>query len=358
MRLRGLLPICMLMLASCAAPTFPTPSPQLRSAQEQARSTGAPSTLLTEPPVAGTVETTFSFPKGAAVAPLAITAGGAWIWVTVGGPVSGRLLRFGSADGKLGSATAVGWAPGFVSASADTVWVSDTLGDGSHDPTDPHENNVLAIDAKTGRIRATTKLAQPGDLVATPSAIWVITPQGIVRLDPSSGRPTATVPLGPRVPIFVSAGDGLVFVCEVDPVSSAGSLVIVDPVRAQVMRTIDVGLPIGPALIANSTVEVPVRTSADVWELRRVDVATGAMMPVGSLQSDTNVNGIEVARDGTGWAITSQRTVYSFDPTTGGLIGSPVKVAYPPSDLLSVATDPQGVWVLSSEELIKVVPPR
>jgi hypothetical protein len=178
-----------------------------------------------------------------------------------------------------------------------------------------------------------------------------------VRLDPLRGSVVSRIAIESGVPTFLRATARQVFVSLADPVSSDGTLLIIDPATNRVTTTLHLGRPIGPVLADADGAWLPVRASSgDAWELQRLDPITGALDAIGSLPAVTDVNGLAIADDGVGWAITTRRSVFSFDPATARVVGSAVTIASSPTDLLSLVATRSGIWALSTEAAIRIEP--
>jgi ABC-type branched-subunit amino acid transport system substrate-binding protein/DNA-binding beta-propeller fold protein YncE len=110
------------------------------------------------------------------------------------------------------------------------------VGDGAVWAIDP-DGTVARIDPRSGRVVKTIK-ASAGMLAAGAEGVWVLTDNGVARIDPAKNR------LGTRIPLpfgnarDIAVGSGAVWVTD-DP---QGLLWRIDVGRSRTARTIDVGV--------------------------------------------------------------------------------------------------------------------
>ena len=116
---------------------------------------------------------------------------------------------------------------------------------------DALDRRLWQLDARTGRIKATVRLAFPPTSVAVANRlVWITDGVGdrVVPLDPANGRALAPVPVG-RGPSGIAAGAGALWVAN----TLDGTLSRVDPRSRRVEATIEVGgAPRGVAVGAGS----------------------------------------------------------------------------------------------------------
>ena len=145
----------------------------------------------------------------------------------------------GETDLREAGATGISLDSGWLTAGADGVWSTN-------------ENGVVRLDPSTGRVVATIKLPEGLPCLATETgfgALWTATcgPGGLARIDPGRGQATTHV----RLPVAVALGpegsigvgtDGIWLVVD-GPDCSGCRLVRVDPetMRVTARVTVDEG---------------------------------------------------------------------------------------------------------------------
>jgi uncharacterized lipoprotein NlpE involved in copper resistance len=194
-----------------------------------------------------------------------------------------------------------------IAAGADRVWVADGA-----------QGRVLGLDARTGKVVATTDVG-PGrfDVIApgadqpiavTADGVWVATAQGLVRLDPATGALAEQVQLG-AIEGVVAGPTGLITAAAVpgpDGRPEGSRVMRVDPATRQVAAEAQVDHI--PSLIG---------------------LAAGA-------------DAVTVARFGDIFA--------RFDPVTLAQLGSADVV----TDGTDVTTAPPGTWAATKDGLVAV----
>jgi CubicO group peptidase (beta-lactamase class C family) len=149
------------------------------------------------------------------------------IWLTSWNPA--RVLRLDPATNKIVASITVGTAPESLAAGAGAVWVADQA-----------TMELDRIDTRTNTVTARSTLpAYPGysgevacaEVVVGGGAVWKLDSQStLVRIDPQTGRPTASLDLG-RHADCMAWGAGSVWVGSgaFDDMQSSGEIDRIDP---------------------------------------------------------------------------------------------------------------------------------
>ena len=166
-------------------------------------------------------------------------------------PTTGAVLR--TIEGVMGKGLAI---------AGDTAWTAT-------------ETSLLQVDLRTGRLIETVELsAEPWHetLVVTEAAAWVITWDGLIRVDTSVSPSVATLVL-PDEPSAIAAGGGYLWAA----LRSGDEVVQLDEATGAILSTIELG---GGA----ETTRWGILTYAEgyVWAsvaggLKRIDPDTGSM---------------------------------------------------------------------------------
>lgn len=165
--------------------------------------------------------------------------------------VDGLLERIDPARNRVVSRWPVPGAIGVVAAFG-SVWAAG-------------QNGVVRVDPSSGKVLATIPVAGGAYWTASSTdAVWVTSPTGLVRIDPQTNAVAATVklPAGTFGDPDVIAGKVWV------PVITRNLVAIVDPATDTVASTVRVGA--GPFVVTNVNGQawVPSWKGADVWRLR------------------------------------------------------------------------------------------
>jgi sugar lactone lactonase YvrE len=145
---------------------------------------------------------------------------------------SGRLTRVDLATRRVTAKVGLKGNPFAAAVAGTSVWVAGSLPN-SMWRVDPARHTVSAVKQGYAR-RATLHLA------AGLGALWLASPEGLLKIDPGSGRVLATIEL-PGRPAGLGLGPDAVWVT-----TDTGDLVRVDPARGRVAAS--VRLPQGGSL--------------------------------------------------------------------------------------------------------------
>jgi YVTN family beta-propeller protein len=131
------------------------------------------------------------------------------------------------------------------------VWVGEQFG-----------NRVFRIDTRIGRVSFVRVGNGPRALAVSPTAVWVsnFSDNTVSRIDPSTRKVVATIPVGKGPDNAAIAGDGTVFVPDV----TAGTVSRIDPATNKVVDTIEVGAQPFPIAFAFGDIWVPIYGGRDV----------------------------------------------------------------------------------------------
>jgi outer membrane protein assembly factor BamB len=172
--------------------------------------------------------------------------------------------------------------------------------------------DVARIDPATGEVDAVLSVGKAfsqGHLVTASGRLWVLTGDGstLVGVDPGTGAPVTTVPLGVRG-TDVAVGDaGLWVVSMLD-----GQVLRVDPAGTVALRVTGVDEPVAVAVTDAVWVGA-------VGETRRIDPVTGQTLA--SSEIGTGRDGaVAVAPDGV-WVRSAERFLVRLDPDSGAAVG-------------------------------------
>ena len=245
------------------------------------------------------------------------------------------------------------------------------------------------VDAATGRIVRTISTPRMfgyrcgGGVAAGAGGVWVTHGcRGIYRIDPHSGRITASLRV-PDVVHSIAVAGGLVWVP-----TYHGGLLRIQPRTGQIIgKPIPVGGGDWAMVPAAGALWV---TSGGGGSVSRVNLATGAVQPFGNLDIEAvgagslwtpYVQRIDPATGsviasvpvpgpsgwpvpgasqvvfwrGSAWVLTAQRslTIHRIDPATNQITGKPVPVGKPLTAAVAwgpyptaIAAGPTGLWVL------------
>lgn len=326
---RWLSPLAMLvhMLSACGAaddgtsatPTAATTSQPASSPVRTEPSVQTDPPVQTEPP--GEVE---SIDLGGAA--WSAKAGFGGIWVQVDAPVD-AVVKVDVSTSEIVLEISRGRNVAF---SADAAWVA--MGP-----------EVVKIDPSSGETQLTVPVE--GSYVAVGAgSVWVPSADGaLVRIDPVTGTPLASIPIDPEELTDVAASDQGVWVTS----KPFGGVYRVDPSTNTVVASIKTGRGAHGLVIAESGVWV---TNYQAGTVSRIDPATNTV--VATIEDVGSEVGI-VAADGAIWVSSRGLGVSRIDPATNAatLVADLAGWNY------GLAHDADALWVTSvdSESLSRIV---
>jgi DNA-binding beta-propeller fold protein YncE len=113
--------------------------------------------------------------------PVAVAADASAAWVATAG---GQVLMVSERRNRVAATIDAGGPLGFpqtIAAGGGGVWLAD-----------PFDEQVVRIDPKTRRVMARIPAGAVTTLAVTGDAVWALSPQGLVRIDPTNDRVVAT----------------------------------------------------------------------------------------------------------------------------------------------------------------------
>lgn len=270
-----------------------------------------------------------SLPKGNS---LSLAVGYRAVWVTGVGvtyevnQATGRIVRTISTPGTFPDGCGSG-----IAAGAGGVWVTHGC------------RGVYRIDPHSGRVTASVRVPDAGDAIAAAGGlVWVPSYHGdLLRIQPHTGKITGK-------PLRVGLGDW-----EIVPV--AGALWVTSYGSGIVSR---VDLATGAAdRFGNLIIQAAGAGSLWTPQVQRIDPATGnviASVPVpGTARGAGNGANQVTFWNGSAWALTATRSLLllRIDPAANQVTGKPVPVGKPlpagyDTEPTAIAAGPTGLWVL------------
>jgi DNA-binding beta-propeller fold protein YncE len=266
-----------------------------------------------------------SLPRGNS---LSLTAGYGAVWVTGIGvtyevdQVTGRIVRTIPTPGTFPDGCRSG-----IAAGAGAVWVTHGC------------RGIYRIDPRSGRVTASLRVPDVGDAIAVADGlVWVTDYNGcVLRIRPRTGQVTGK-------PIAVGFGGWWLTV-------GAGALWVTSTFGNGAVTGLDLATGAAEAFGSSAVSDVSAAGAGSLWssQVKRVDPATGtvtASIPVaGAYQV--------VFWRGSAWVLTLRRSLalLRIDPATNHVTGEPVPVGKPvpagqDTEPAVVVAGPTGLWVL------------
>ncbi len=224
----------------------------------------------------------------------------------------------------------------------------------SASPTSPATASVAPVPHVAGpipsaipaKLAATIPVASPFGMAASAGVIWVTTPAGAVRIDPTTNAISGKVAFGSGNDEIdgVAADADAVWVTDFD----ANTLVRIDPKTLAVVATIPVGQSPEGVVVAAGAVWVANHRAGTV---SRIDPATNqivATIPAG----DAGPSGPQwvASISGSIWVgVPNVSSVVRIDPTTNAVVAT-VVVPYPAYPCGGFALGSGAVWMSSCFE--------
>ena len=171
-------------------------------------------------------------------------------WTTSHG--KGELERIDPARNRISGRWKLDQATGVVGAFG-SMWAAGSDGVIRVDPTSSKPAATIPIDGGAGWT------------AASEDAVWVTTPKGLARIDPQTNAVTATIPLpGAAALGDPDVVDGMVWV----PQIRRNSIAVIDPQTNTVARTVKAG--VGPFVVTQigGQAWVPSWKGHDIWRIK------------------------------------------------------------------------------------------
>jgi streptogramin lyase len=250
------------------------------------------------------------------------------IWVTGIGvtyeisETTGRIVRTISTPGTFPD----GCRPG-IATGAGAVWVTHSC------------HGIYRIDPHSGRVTASIRVPEVGDVVAVADGlVWVTNYNGwLLRIQPRTDRI-----VGKWIPI--GFGDWGI-------TRTAGVLWVTSYFGSPTVSRID--LTTGAAKVLPNLTDIVASGAGSLWTSagQRVDPATAKVIASPVIPGSAT---LVTFWKGSAWALIEQRSLelLRISPATNEVSGEPVQVGKPlpagyrGSDPVSVAAGPTGLWVL------------
>lgn len=297
----------------------------------------------------------------------AVAVGDGAIWVATGAPpqaAEGRLLRLDPRTGRQVASIPVGWWPSRVAVGAGSVWVADSIGDGSRLKNHLRglENAVTRIDPVTNRVLATITLPGVESLVVADGAVWAATLSGgaelVNRIDPTSDRVVARIRLsGVAGPLAVGGGRVWALTWFADP-SEHARVAEIDPRSNRVVGSVLVQQagPLSNVVYRRGVLWVGMVNSGAPLALRgrvvRIDART--LHPLGNAVLVPGATTLVVGRAGV-WAAGNSWLV-SLNSASGAFTRRFKFDADVPSTPQSMATAGGTVWIVAGSNVWAIAP--
>lgn len=106
-----------------------------------------------------------------------VTDGRGQAWIAFQGRRQGDVQSIDLGNGKPDFHARVGWSPEHLALGDRWLWVTEGIGDGSHDPADPDQNRKLSneVDLAIGS-------DDPVAIVAVDDGAWILTTSELLKL--------------------------------------------------------------------------------------------------------------------------------------------------------------------------------
>jgi DNA-binding beta-propeller fold protein YncE len=255
------------------------------------------------------------------------------VWVTGIGvtyqinAVTGEIVRTIPTPGGLPGYPS---CPSSVAAGAGAVWVTHSC------------RGIYRIDPHSGRVTASLRISAADGTAVADGLIWVIGDHGMVRIQPRTDRIVGK-PIRVADGVIVPGAGALWVTCY--GCGYPSTVYRVDPVTGAVKQ------------FANSAViDVQAVGAGSLWssQVQRVD-PTGKVIATFFVLGPSQV----VFWKGSAWALTLRRslTFLRIDPATNQVTGTPVPVGKPVpaawgTEPTAIAAGPTGLWVLDGRNLL------
>lgn len=234
-----------------------------------------------------------------------------------------------------------------------SIWVVAVDGPLRDDGTDPA---VHRIDAETNEVVASVPL--PGRVCqgigASPEAVWVCGPDGVMRIDPATNEIVATIPMAaPLVVSRLAYGAGSLWAFGTAAIE-ADTVVRIDPTTNEIVSTIPLGH--NAATLAFGAGALWVSSAADDL-LLRIDPETEMVAEwatgiegAGWLAVSDELIWVTTYWDDRGSVDASEPSVVVVSPEDGAIVGDIVTGGHP--GFVGVVADADGAWVRASSPFL------
>jgi YVTN family beta-propeller protein len=268
-------------------------------------------------PVSGRVDSEIQL----GVAPTAVAADSAGVWVTSGDAGSVSLIDTGT--NAVRQTITVGGGPAGLAVTRNAVWVANGL-----------DGTVSRIDRQANRVVQTIAVGNgPTGVAAGEQAVWVTNSvDGTVsRIDPRTGRVTRTLP---AVTGASAVAVGFHRLWIVSP--ATGSVVVIDPRSGDVLQQIGVGVDPDAVAVGASAIWVTNRADNTV---SKIDPRAGAVQ--NTIEVGRGPEAIAAGPRGVWVANGADETLTHIDSSTGAAAPA-VRLGNPPR---GIAILPRGIYV-------------
>jgi len=224
--------------------------------------------------------------------------------------------------------------PKAIASGDGSLWVTVTDFDASNNPL---AGSLLRLDPASGAVQATIAVGRtPGDVVVTPTAVWVpaYADSTLARIDPATNTVVATIPVCTK-PAGVASAFGAVWVSCYD-----GSLARIDPATNTVVTTIQTQAS-GAYVVASDTaiwMTNPGHVDAADGTVTRVDPGTNTV--VASVTVGSGPMEIDYAGGSLWIGLYGAPTVVRVSATTNAVLAQ-ITVASP---VYAIAASDRSVW--------------
>ena len=264
---------------------------------------------------------------------LSLAAGFGAVWL----PGAGVTYQVDEATGKIVRAIPTPGTRGgcpcasSIAAGAGAVWVTRGC------------RGIYRIDPRSGRVTASLRIPAGGGIAAADGLLWVTDDWGLLRVQPRTGQV-----IGKPNPVGaggdgITPGAGALWLTSTGGGPSTGTVYRVDPATGAVKP-----------LASPTLTDVQAAGAGSLWssQVERVD-PTGRVIATFFALGPSQV----VFWHGSAWALTLQRSLafQRIDPSTNQVTGKPVPVGKPlPAGAAAgwnappavIAAGPTGLWVL------------
>jgi len=339
------------VLASCGAPSLPSPP-----------GSPTPSVMRTPSAAPGTSTEAWHIATSIALHPaslgvLATQAADGALWVAIAGTPAGHVYRYDLARGTLLSVADVGWAPASLAVLGAQAWIADGPGDGSQPGL--RANRVEAIDTTSGRVEFSIPVPAPGQLLAAFDALWITSSgalhDAVYRLNPTTRALTKAIPLPGRV-AALSEALGRVWIVTVSGGQGSETLIPLDPATGRPGLPLDLGgRQVTPVVGVDGRLETltSAASAASGVTLLRIDPATGSIAP---LATWTRVQASRLYADGV-YLVTGGSRLEVRSLMDGQVLDSVAPV--PDLDgggLIDIDHTPAGYWFVGGMAAVLLSP--